>query len=293
MAKKKAVQGVVPQDVEVTAGVGGLTDAVAKPANDDNGERDVPMGAVAVNKVLVDGLGTSPDHHFIGNGGELHQVAGGTHPRMTTSTGAVVGDDENSLKAGERGPLVVADHSHLEKLQHFDHERIPERVIHARGYGVHGYFELTDSLAGITSAGIFNRLGEKTPVFVRFSTVSGQYGFSRHLARDVRGFAVKFYTPEGQLGPGRQQHSCVLHSGCNQVHRPDPCSETGAGPRFSAGTDRPRHVLGLRISGAGIDPHADVDHVRPGDSALVPNDGRIWRAYLPLRQSTMRASRPT
>ena len=128
------------------------------------------------------------DEHFIGNGGELHQVAGGTHPAMTTSTGAVVADDENSLKVGERGPLVVADHSGLEKLQHFDHERIPERVIHARGMGAKGYFELTESLAGITSAGIFNRVGEKTPVFTRFSTVAGERG-SPDLARDVRGFA--------------------------------------------------------------------------------------------------------
>ncbi len=84
----------------------------------------------------------------------------------------------------------------LEKTQHFDHERIPERIVHARGFGAKGYFELTDSLKGISKAGVLNRVGEKTPVFVRFSTVAGNMG-SSDLARDVRGFAVKFYTPEG------------------------------------------------------------------------------------------------
>ena len=132
----------------------------------------------------------------IGQGGELHQVAGGTHPPMTTQTGVVISDDENSLKAGPRGPVLMEDHVLLEKTQHFDHERIPERIVHARGFGAHGYFELAHSLKGISKAGIFNRVGEKTPVFVRFSTVAGNMG-SSDLARDVRGFAVKFYTPEG------------------------------------------------------------------------------------------------
>ncbi len=132
----------------------------------------------------------------IGNGGELHQIAGATHPGMTTQTGVIVSDDENSLKAGPRGPTLMEDHVLLEKTQHFDHERIPERVVHARGFGAHGYFELTNSLKGISKAGIFNRVGEKTPLFTRFSTVAGNMG-SSDLARDVRGFAVKFYTPEG------------------------------------------------------------------------------------------------
>jgi len=132
----------------------------------------------------------------IGNGGELHQLAGGSHPPLTTQTGALISDDENSLRAGTRGPTLLEDHVLLEKIQHFDHERIPERIVHARGFGAHGFFELTDSLAGISKAGIFNRVGEKTPLFVRFSTVAGNLG-SSDLARDVRGFAVKFYTREG------------------------------------------------------------------------------------------------
>ena len=136
------------------------------------------------------------DHHQVGNGGELHQLAGGTHPQMTNQKGQVVADDENSLKANERGPVLLEDWQLIEKTQHFDHERIPERVVHARGYGAKGYFELTESLKGISKAGVLNRVGEKTPVFVRFSTVAGNAG-SSDVARDVRGFAVKMYTPEG------------------------------------------------------------------------------------------------
>jgi Catalase len=140
-------------------------------------------------------------HHDVpqestGHGGELHQLASGTHPPMTTQTGAIVADDENSLRASERGPTLLEDGVLLEKIQHFDHERIPERVVHARGFGAHGFFELTDSLQGISRAAIFTEVGVKTPVFVRFSTVAGNKG-STDLARDVRGFAVKFYTKEG------------------------------------------------------------------------------------------------
>jgi catalase len=136
------------------------------------------------------------DMESVGNAGELHQLAGGTHPPMTTQTGAIVADDENSLRAGQRGPTLLEDGVLLEKIQHFDHERIPERIVHARGFGAHGFFELTGSLAGISRAAIFNEVGVKTPVFLRFSTVAGNKG-SSDMARDVRGFAVKFYTKEG------------------------------------------------------------------------------------------------
>ncbi len=132
----------------------------------------------------------------VGKGGELHQVAGDNHPPLTAQTGAAISDDENSLKAGPRGPALLEDHILLEKIQHFDHERIPERIVHARGFGAHGYFELTKALKGISRATIFNEVGTKTPVFVRFSTVAGNEG-SSDLARDVRGFAVKFYTKDG------------------------------------------------------------------------------------------------
>ena len=133
---------------------------------------------------------------LLGTAGELHQVAGGTHPQMTNQRGTVIADDENSLKANARGPVLLEDFMLVEKTQHFDHERIPERIVHARGYGARGYFELTDSLKGITKARVLTEAGVKTPVFVRFSTVAGNMG-SADTARDVRGFAVKMYTAEG------------------------------------------------------------------------------------------------
>ncbi len=131
-----------------------------------------------------------------GEGGETHQVAGGDVPVLTTQQGIPVSDDQNSLRVGARGPTLLEDFHFREKIFHFDHERIPERVVHARGFGAHGYFELTESLADVSKADIFQRVGEKTPAFVRFSTVAGNKG-SADVARDVRGFAVKLYTKEG------------------------------------------------------------------------------------------------
>jgi catalase len=131
-----------------------------------------------------------------GHGGETHQVAGGGRPSLTTQQGVVVADDQNTLRLGERGPDALEDFHFREKIFHFDHERIPERVVHARGFGAHGFFENYGSLADVTKADLFQREGERTPAFVRFSTVAGNKG-SSDLARDVRGFAVKLYTQEG------------------------------------------------------------------------------------------------
>ncbi|SNB63320.1 catalase [Arboricoccus pini] len=131
-----------------------------------------------------------------GQGGEVHQIAGGDVETLTTQGGTPVSDDQNSLKAGSRGPTLLEDQHFREKIFHFDHERIPERVVHARGFGAHGFFETYESLADITAADIFQRAGEKTEMFVRFSTVAGNKG-SPDLARDVRGFACRFYTKEG------------------------------------------------------------------------------------------------
>ena len=131
-----------------------------------------------------------------GTGGELHQVAAPGEPVLTTNHGMPISDDHNSLRAGPRGPTLLEDFILREKIFHFDHERIPERVVHARGLAAHGYFELTDSLADYTTAKILTEVGERTPVFTRFSTVAGNKG-SADVARDVRGFAVKFYTKQG------------------------------------------------------------------------------------------------
>ncbi len=116
--------------------------------------------------------------------------------KLTSSTGLRINDDQNSLKAGERGPSLLEDFHLREKITHFDHERIPERVVHARGSAAHGFFQVYKSLAPYTKAKFLQDPNVKTPVFVRFSTVGGSRG-STDLARDPRGFAVKFYTEEG------------------------------------------------------------------------------------------------
>src|SRR5660398_72628 len=128
--------------------------------------------------------------------GELHQIAGGEHPMLTTNQGVPLSDNQNSLRANPRGPTLSEDFILREKITHFDHERIPERIVHARGTGVHGFFELTASLRQYTTAKVLTEVGERTPVFTRISTVAGGAG-SVDTPRDVRGFAVKFYTKEG------------------------------------------------------------------------------------------------
>ncbi len=126
-----------------------------------------------------------------GNGGELHQTGGG----LTTNFGVPISDNQNSLKAGTRGPTLLEDFVLREKIFHFDHERIPERIVHARGTGAHGVFEALEDISDLSRAAVFKK-GSKTETFVRFSTVAGGAG-SVDTPRDVRGFAVKFYTPEG------------------------------------------------------------------------------------------------
>jgi catalase len=115
---------------------------------------------------------------------------------LTTNQGLKINDNNNSLKAGERGPTLLEDFILREKITHFDHERIPERIVHARGSGAHGIFKLYEPLVNYTKAAFLNDTAIETPVFVRFSTVVGSRG-STDLARDLRGFAVKFYTTEG------------------------------------------------------------------------------------------------
>jgi catalase len=138
----------------------------------------------------------SRDERDAGTGGETHQRSGDGVERLTTNQGVTIADNQNQLKAYARGPVLLEDMILREKINHFDHERIPERIVHARGTGVHGFFELTDSLAEYTTARILTEVGHKTEVFTRFSTVAGGAG-SVDTPRDVRGFAVKFYTKDG------------------------------------------------------------------------------------------------
>lgn len=119
-----------------------------------------------------------------------------TNNRLTTSWGAPVGDNQNSITAGNRGPTLLQDVHLLEKLAHFNRERVPERVVHAKGAGAHGYFEVTNDVSKYTKANLFSEVGKRTPLFIRFSTVAGENG-SADTVRDPRGFAVKFYTEEG------------------------------------------------------------------------------------------------
>jgi catalase len=119
-----------------------------------------------------------------------------TNRVLTTNQGVPVADNQSSLKAGLRGPTLLEDFILREKITHFDHERIPERIVHARGSAAHGFFECTKAIPEFTRASLFGEVGKRTPVFVRFSTVLGERG-STDTARDVRGFAVKFYTDEG------------------------------------------------------------------------------------------------
>ncbi|SHE51417.1 catalase [Seinonella peptonophila] len=121
---------------------------------------------------------------------------GSEKKKLTTSWGAPVGDNQNSVTAGSRGPTLIQDVHLLEKLAHFNRERIPERIVHAKGAGAHGYFEVTNDLTKYTKASFLSEVGKQTPLFVRFSTVAGELG-SADTVRDPRGFAVKFYTEDG------------------------------------------------------------------------------------------------
>ncbi|MBB6092924.1 catalase [Povalibacter uvarum] len=138
-----------------------------------------------------------------GDGGETHQQvpkqsSHDAEGHLTTDQGIRISDNQNSLRSGVRGPTLLEDFVLREKIFHFDHERIPERIVHARGSGAHGYFETYESLSDLTRADLFQKAGQKTPAFVRFSTVAGGAG-SVDTPRDVRGFAVKFYTAAGNF----------------------------------------------------------------------------------------------
>lgn len=151
------------------------------------------MSKVLVSSVKggIKGKALDLDLTNLGSGGETHQTSGG----LTTNHGVPISDNQNSLKAGVRGPALLEDFILREKIFHFDHERIPERIVHARGSGAHGIFESNADIAEFSKAAVFKK-GTATEVFARFSTVAGGSG-SVDTPRDVRGFAVKFYTSEG------------------------------------------------------------------------------------------------
>ena len=156
--------------------------ATASTLSEQNSSAKTGTEAVQGNNATVDTL----DRVRVDAAGQV----------LTTNQGVAIADNQNSLKYGERGPVLLEDFILREKITHFDHERIPERIVHARGSGAHGFFECYEPLTELTRAAPFQEAGKITPVFVRFSTVAGERG-SKDTARDVRGFAVKFYTDEG------------------------------------------------------------------------------------------------
>lgn len=177
----------------------GRQNALQPPAGRHLGAEDpVTTASTATEDAASAKLGAgSPARGENSAAGPLDRVRVDSAGRaLTTDQGAPVADNQNSLKAGLRGPTLLEDFILREKITHFDHERIPERVVHARGSAAHGFFECYESLADITRADLFSEAGKRTPVFVRFSTVAGERG-SADTVRDTRGFAIKFYTDEG------------------------------------------------------------------------------------------------
>ena len=179
---------------------GEFGDAAMQPPTGQTVEPPHPMvtGSTLTETNASEKVGKgNPQVSFNPSNGPLDRVRVDSSGRvLTTNFGVPVADNQNSLKAGLRGPALLEDFILREKITHFDHERIPERIVHARGSGAHGYFECYAPLTDLTCASIFAEAGKRTPVFVRFSTVAGERG-STDTARDVRGFAVKFYTDEG------------------------------------------------------------------------------------------------
>jgi catalase len=168
------------------------------------GQRAAPPDAAVTGSTLTEGntsdkVGTMATPGLNPGNQPLDRVRVDSGGRvLTTNFGVPVADNQNSLKAGLRGPTLMEDFILREKITHFDHERIPERIVHARGSAAHGFFECYAPQSKLTRASFLSEKGKRTPVFVRFSTVAGERG-SFDLARDVRGFAVKFYTDEGNF----------------------------------------------------------------------------------------------
>ena len=200
---------------------------------------------------------------------------------LTTNHGVRINDNQNSLKAGDRGPTLLEDFILREKITHFDHERIPERVVHARGSAAHGFFQVYESMAEYTKAGFLQDPSIKTPVFVRFSTVAGSRG-STDLARDVRGFAVKFYTQEGNYDLVGNNMPVFFIQDAIKFPDLDPRGKAGAAQRNSASGICPRHFLGLHFQHARINAHDYVGDVRSRHSQEFPHDGRFRRPHVSL-----------
>ena len=170
-----------------------------------------------------------------------------------------------------------------EKITHFDHERIPERVVHARGAAAHGFFQVYEDLSELTMAGLLTDPSRADAGLRPLLHRRGLARLDRHAARRARLCRQVLYRGR-HLGPGRQQHAGLLHPGRHQVSRPDPRGEARAEQRDSAGAVGSRHLLGLRLADPRERPHADVGDERPRDPAQLRDDGRLRRPHLPAGQ---------
>nr|MBA3340171.1 catalase [Geodermatophilaceae bacterium] len=198
MAATEALASAMPHNT-IKAGEFGRDNAVAPPTGETVDPTSPTVGTSTVsegNASAKTGTGAIAGTNPLTDSTLDRVRVDGTGQALTTNQGVAIGDNQNSLKAGLRGPTLLEDFILREKITHFDHERIPERIVHARGSGAHGFFECYEPLTDVTRAAPFQAAGKRTPVFVRFSTVAGERG-SFDTARDVRGFAVKFYTDEG------------------------------------------------------------------------------------------------
>ena len=231
------------------------------------------------------------DRDETGNGGELHQLAGGD-TGADDRQGGPVPTTRTRSRSATRGPTLLEDFHFREKIFHFDHERIPERVVHARGYGAHGYLrDLQVARRRYTRADIFQRAGEKTPAFVRFSTVAGSKG-SFDLARDVRGFAVKLYTKEGNWDiVGNNIPVFFIQDAIkfpDLIHAVKPEPDRGF-PQAQSAHD---NFWDFISPDAREHAHDHVGHVGPRHPALLPLHGRA-SASTPSACSTRAANRPS
>jgi catalase len=198
---------------------------------------------------------------------------------LTTNQGAPVSDNQNSLTVGERGPVLLQDVHLIEKLAHFDRERIPERVVHAIGAGAHGYFQVHKSMAKYTCAKFLQDPKKKTSVFVRFSTVVGARG-SAETVRDPRGFAVKFYTEDGNYDlVGNNLPVFFIRDAIkfpDMVHAFKPAPDTN-NPHKLVGK---QSFLGFHLPIPRIDPHDHLALFRQRNRQKFQKNGRIWRKHL-------------
>jgi catalase len=197
MAHTEALVAAMPFNATKASEHGFLQGLNPPPGDTATPESNLPGASTLSEKNVSDKTGEPPSPGASAGTSSLASVrSDATGQMLTTNQGMRISDNQNSLKMGVRGPALLEDFVLREKITHFDHERIPERIVHARGSGAHGYFESYGPFGHLTKAAPFKEAGKITPVFVRFSTVAGERG-SKDTARDVRGFAVKFYTDEG------------------------------------------------------------------------------------------------